>query len=62
MIRYIRVERVSTGSWMTIRLPYEMCFDAADLWALNNLGFDWEVVGACIDNPDDEIENEVGMI
>lgn len=48
-IRYIRVERASTQSWMTIRLPHEMTFNSAEVWAFKLLGFDWEAVTAWTD-------------
>lgn len=51
-IRYIRVERQSTDSWMTLELPYDF-FSGHQIeeWLRLNLP-DWEWVSGCLSDPD----------
>jgi hypothetical protein len=52
-LQYIRLERPSTDSWMTYRLPWPMPFtgDEIDGWMEKHLP-GWEVVSGCRHNPD----------
>ena len=50
-VEYLRMERESTGSFMTYKLPKRMPFDYACTWAEAQLP-GWEVIHGCIFNPD----------
>lgn len=51
-IEYVRLERASTGSWMTFRLPKMMHLEDSYLWIHDNLP-GWEFVQGCVVNPDE---------
>jgi len=50
-VEYVRMERASTGSFMTYKLPKRMPFSYACDWAESELP-GWEVIHGCIFNPD----------
>ncbi len=52
-VEYLRLERYSTGSFLTYKLPSVMTFDLANVYAEKYL-FDWEVINGCLVNPDFE--------
>lgn len=51
-IEYVRLQRVSTGSWMTFRLPRVMHIEDSYLWIHDKLP-GWEFVSGCPVNPDE---------
>jgi hypothetical protein len=62
-IRYVRLERPNTESWMTFRLPHPINMDAMGHEEqdamLEALLPGWEWVSAAIDNPDYEFDGVI---
>ncbi len=52
MIKYIRINRSSTSSWMTLQLPWPMTLEDAEKWCQWNM-VGWEVFSGCYTNPDE---------
>ena len=50
-VEYLRMERESTGSFMTYKLPKRMPFSYACDWVESQLP-GWEVIHGCIFDPD----------
>jgi hypothetical protein len=53
MVRYLRMERASTDSWITFILPTEMGFIYACNWAEARMP-GWEAVSGAYEDPDAE--------
>lgn len=53
VINFVRLNRISSDSWMTYELPYPMKFDRhLDRWFAHTMP-GWEVVSGCKYNPDE---------
>lgn len=50
-VKFLRLERMNTNSFMTIELPYEMPFQVAERWAMDEYP-DWETVDGSMFDPD----------
>ncbi len=53
-IKYVRLERPKTNSWITYKLPKTMCFDEKLDCFLESVMPGWEVVSGSYDDPDEE--------
>ena len=51
LVQFIRLERKSTGSWITFRLPQEMPIRYAAVF-INDQMPGWEIISACEENTD----------
>lgn len=55
VVRFLRLERLNTGSFMTLELPYPMdSGEEADDYVLSTLP-GWEIIASATHNPDDSI-------
>jgi len=50
-VRYLRMERSETNSWITVVLPDSMEFETACYYSENLLP-GWEVISGCLVDPD----------
>lgn len=50
-VNFVRLERNHTGSFLTVHLPYQMPFQIAERWAMDEYP-GWEIVNGSILNPE----------
>lgn len=58
-IRWIRLERQKTESYMTLQLPEAMYLEQAELWVEANLPPGWEVITGSPCTPDEEFDEHL---
>ncbi len=51
-VLYIRMERKATGSFLTFKLPRQMQFNSATVYA-ERLLQQWEAINGCLTDPDE---------
>lgn len=50
-VNFLRLERTKTRSFLTVALPYQMPFQIAERWAMDEYP-GWEIVNGSILNPE----------
>ena len=58
-VNYVRITRQSTDSWITVKLPKEMSFDQACVWAEKRFK-GWMAATGCFTNPDEVTKEDEG--
>ena len=55
-LKFVRLERPATGSWITFVLPYEMPSSQAYDWLEQNIMPGWEAIGGSFDDPEEDCD------